>query len=42
MRVIAIPNHRYPPSPDALALSDAALASIGELEGSTLDLLDPA
>ncbi len=32
MRVIAIPNRRYPPSDDALALADVVLASIDELE----------
>ena len=31
MRVIAIPNRRYPPAADALDLADAALASITEL-----------
>jgi HAD superfamily hydrolase (TIGR01509 family) len=31
MRVIAIPNRRYPPPDDALALSDVALASVKEL-----------
>jgi HAD superfamily hydrolase (TIGR01509 family) len=31
MRVIAIPNRRYPPPAEALALADVALASIGEL-----------
>ena len=31
MRVIAIPNRRYPPAADALELADAALASITEL-----------
>ncbi len=28
MRVVAIPNRRYPPTPDALALADVVLASI--------------
>ena len=31
MRVIAIPNRRYPPAADALELADAALGSITEL-----------
>jgi HAD superfamily hydrolase (TIGR01509 family) len=31
MRVITIPNRRYPPAADALELADAALASITEL-----------
>ena len=31
MRVIAIPNRRYPPAADALELADTALASITEL-----------
>jgi HAD superfamily hydrolase (TIGR01509 family) len=31
MGVIAIPNRRYPPTDDALALADVRLASIGEL-----------
>ena len=31
IRVIAIPNRRYPPPAEALALADVALASIGEL-----------
>jgi HAD superfamily hydrolase (TIGR01509 family) len=32
MRVIAIPNRRYPPPGDALALADVVLGSIDELE----------
>jgi HAD superfamily hydrolase (TIGR01509 family) len=32
MRVIAIPNPAFPPDPDALALADVVLGSIGELE----------
>jgi HAD superfamily hydrolase (TIGR01509 family) len=31
MRVIAIPNRRYPPPPDALALADVTLQSIADL-----------
>jgi len=31
MRVLAIPNRRYPPPDDALALSDVVLASVDEL-----------
>jgi HAD superfamily hydrolase (TIGR01509 family) len=31
MRVIAVPNRRYPPAADALELADAALTSITEL-----------
>jgi HAD superfamily hydrolase (TIGR01509 family) len=31
MRVLALPNAHYPPSPDALALADVVLASLDEL-----------
>jgi hypothetical protein len=31
MRVIVIPNRRYPPKPDALRLATVVLGSIGEL-----------
>ena len=31
MRVVAIPNHRYPPPADALALADVVLASLAQL-----------
>jgi HAD superfamily hydrolase (TIGR01509 family) len=31
MRVIAIPNRRYPPPPDALALADTVLDTLAEL-----------
>ena len=31
MRVLAIPNRRYPPPDDALALADAVLGSLAEL-----------
>jgi HAD superfamily hydrolase (TIGR01509 family) len=37
MRVIAIPNRRYPPTADVLALADVALASIYELDRSVLE-----
>jgi HAD superfamily hydrolase (TIGR01509 family) len=39
MRVIAIPNPRYPPSADALAAADAVLASINELTPATVEVL---
>ena len=32
MRVVAIPNRRYPPPGEALALADVVLGSIDELE----------
>jgi hypothetical protein len=31
MRVIAVPNRRFPPAADALALADVVLDSLGEL-----------
>ena len=34
MRVIAIPNRRYPPADDALALADVVLASVEELDAN--------
>ena len=37
MRVIAIPNRRYPPAEDALAAPDAVLASIHELTPATVE-----
>lgn len=37
MRVVAIPNRRYPPSEDALALADVVLTSIDELETTTFE-----
>ena len=37
MRVIAIPNRRYPPAEDALAAADAVLASIHELTPMTIE-----
>jgi HAD superfamily hydrolase (TIGR01509 family) len=36
MRVIAIPNRRYPPPPDALALADTVLSSLGDLEPAAI------
>jgi hypothetical protein len=36
MRVLAIPNERYPPEPDALALADAVLDSLAELTASVV------
>jgi HAD superfamily hydrolase (TIGR01509 family) len=38
MRVVAIPNHSYPPDPSALAEADVAIASLAEL---TFEVLDP-
>ena len=40
MRVVAIPNRRYPPPADALGLADLALESVDELTPSRLELLD--
>ena len=37
MRVVAIPNRRYPPAANALALADAALTSINELTPAVVD-----
>jgi len=37
IRVIAIPNQRYPPPADALALAYVVLASLGELSRQVLD-----
>ena len=37
MRLIAIPNAAYPPSRDALALADAVLESLEELDVATAD-----
>jgi HAD superfamily hydrolase (TIGR01509 family) len=37
MRVIAIPNRRYPPAGDALELADAALFSIAELSPEVVE-----
>ena len=36
MRVVAIPNPRYPPPPEALALADVVLASVRELDSDAL------
>jgi HAD superfamily hydrolase (TIGR01509 family) len=36
MRVVAIPNRRYPPPADALALADVVLGSIGELDADVV------
>jgi HAD superfamily hydrolase (TIGR01509 family) len=36
MRVLAIPNRRYPPSPDALELADEVLPALGALTPSTV------
>ena len=38
MRVLAIPNRRYPPPPDALALADVVLDSLGELTSYLADV----
>jgi HAD superfamily hydrolase (TIGR01509 family) len=37
MRVIAIPNRRYPPSPEALALADVVLDSVAKVRNSNLE-----
>ena len=37
MRVIAIPNRRYPPPPDALALANTVLDALAELTPSAID-----
>jgi HAD superfamily hydrolase (TIGR01509 family) len=37
MRVVAIPNRRYPPPPDALALADVVLESLEELTPDAID-----
>jgi HAD superfamily hydrolase (TIGR01509 family) len=37
MRVIAIPNRRYPPPAEALALADAIVGSPGELTATIVD-----
>jgi beta-phosphoglucomutase-like phosphatase (HAD superfamily) len=31
MRVVAVPNRRYPPAPDALALADVVVQRLGNL-----------
>jgi HAD superfamily hydrolase (TIGR01509 family) len=40
MRVVAIPNRRYPPDDDALAQADIVLESIAELTAATIDRAD--
>jgi HAD superfamily hydrolase (TIGR01509 family) len=40
MRVIAIPNRRYPPPPEALVLADVVLDSLAELAPQTAGLPD--
>ena len=40
MRVLAIPNHRYPPAEEALALADEVLRSIEELTPETVERVD--
>jgi HAD superfamily hydrolase (TIGR01509 family) len=37
MRVIAIPNRRFPPAADAWALADVVLDSLGELSAESID-----
>ena len=37
MRVVAIPNRRYPPDPSAIALADVVLPTIAELNGGLLE-----
>jgi HAD superfamily hydrolase (TIGR01509 family) len=37
LRVIAIPNHEFPPSPGALAAADAVLGSLDELTPSVIE-----
>jgi HAD superfamily hydrolase (TIGR01509 family) len=36
MRVVAIPNRRFPPAADALALADVVLDSLGELSAESI------
>jgi HAD superfamily hydrolase (TIGR01509 family) len=40
MRVVAIPNPRYPPGADALAAADLVLDSIAELDVEAVEALD--
>jgi HAD superfamily hydrolase (TIGR01509 family) len=42
MRVIAIPNRRYPPSDDTLARADTVLHSLAELSKEVIDRADGA
>jgi hypothetical protein len=37
MRVIAIPNRRYPPATDALELADLIIESLDELTPTAVD-----
>ena len=37
MRVVAVPNRRYPPGLEALALADIVLESLGELNAAVLE-----
>jgi len=39
LRVIAVPNHEFPPGPDALAAADVVLGSLDEL---TPEVVEPA
>jgi HAD superfamily hydrolase (TIGR01509 family) len=42
MRVVAVPNRQFPPSPDALALADLTLSSLELLRPETIESLgDP-
>jgi hypothetical protein len=36
LRVLAYPNRRYPPAPDALALADVVLHSLDDLTVSAV------
>ena len=42
MRVVAIPNRRYPPPGDALELADAVLESLAELTADAVEGAGPA
>jgi HAD superfamily hydrolase (TIGR01509 family) len=42
MAVIAVPNHDFPPEPDALELADERLGSLTELTPETVRALRPA
>ena len=42
MRVIVIPNRRYPPGEEALAEADVALESISELTPAAIEGDDPS
>jgi len=41
LRVIAVPNPRYPPGPDALGLASLVLDGLAELTPDTVSRLDP-